>query len=103
MSTCVEQGPRCWSGTATAAETRLNFRDLTHFNTAIGSKLRGCDLLTLKVADVQAAGQIYQKSGDLRAARLLLGHTKMDRTVRHLSVEPKDVLAIADAIQIYQK
>ncbi|MDA8870964.1 integrase, partial [Rhizobiaceae bacterium] len=31
-------------------------RDLALFNTAIDSKLRGCDLVTLKVADVFATG-----------------------------------------------
>lgn len=32
-------------------------RDLALFNMAIDSKLRGCDLVKLKVADVYAAGQ----------------------------------------------
>jgi integrase len=30
------------------------------------------------------AAQIYKKTGNLRAVRLLLGHTKMDSTVRDL-------------------
>ncbi|MEM1427946.1 MAG: tyrosine-type recombinase/integrase [Pseudomonadota bacterium] len=166
-----------------------NTRDLALFNLAIDSKLRGCDLVKLKVADVYAAGrvkdrasivqsktqkpvrfeitegtrkslddwladpmmigsiylwpgrfherphistrqyarlvrvwvssiglepsaygthsmrrtkiaQIYHKTGNLRAVQLLLGHTKMDSTVRYLGVELEDALAIAEAVEI---
>lgn len=164
-------------------------RDLAIFNVAIDSKLRGCDLVRLKVADVYAAGQIkerasiiqsktqkpvrfeitegtrkslatwledpmmigseylrpgrfhdrlhistrqyarlirdwvvsiglepsaygthsmrrtkvaqiYRKTGNLRAVQLLLGHTKMDSTVRYLGVELEDALALAEAVEI---
>ncbi len=164
-------------------------RDLALFNLAIDSKLRGCDLVKLKVADVFAAGivkerasviqsktnkpvrfeisegtrksiatwlddplmigsehlwpgrfherlhistrqyarlvrewvksigldptsygthsmrrtkvaYIYRKTGNLRAVQLLLGHTKMDSTVRYLGVEMEDALTIAEAIEI---
>ena len=44
--------------------------------------------------------QIYRKKEDLRAVQLLLGYTKMDRTVRYLGVELKDALAIAAAVEI---
>jgi hypothetical protein len=37
-------------------------RDLALFNTAIDSKLRGCDLVELKVADVFAAGQVKERA-----------------------------------------
>jgi site-specific recombinase XerC len=43
---------------------------------------------------------IYKKTGNLRAVQLLLGHTKMDSTVRYLGVELKDALPIAEAIEI---
>nr|WP_319515221.1 tyrosine-type recombinase/integrase [uncultured Cohaesibacter sp.] len=164
-------------------------RDLALFNLAIDSKLRGCDLVRLKVADVFAAGtikervsilqsktgkpvrfeitegtrkslqewinhplmighaylwpgrfhdrphistrqyarllkdwvqsiglepsaygthsmrrtkvaQIYKKTGNLRAVQLLLGHTKMDSTVRYLGVELEDALAISEGVEI---
>lgn len=170
-------------------ELAENHRDLALFNLAIDSKLRGCDLVKLKVADVFAAGQvkerasiiqsktqkpvrfeitegtrksllrwmeeplmigseylwpgrfherlhistrqyarlvrdwvksiglapsaygthsmrrtkvaqIYRKTGNLRAVQLLLGHTKMDSTVRYLGVELEDALAIAEAVEI---
>jgi hypothetical protein len=44
--------------------------------------------------------QIYKKTGNLRAVQLLLGHTKMDSTVRYLGVELEDALAISEAIEI---
>lgn len=170
-------------------ELAENYRDLALFNLAIDSKLRGCDLVALKVIDVMAAGsiksrasilqsktqkpvqfeitegtrsslkhwmkdpmmigsehlwpgrfherlhistrqyarivrgwvtsiglepfafgthsmrrtkvtQIYKKTGNLRAVQLLLGHTKMDSTVRYLGVELEDALAISESIEI---
>jgi site-specific recombinase XerC len=44
--------------------------------------------------------QIYRETGNLRAVQLLLGHTKMDSTVRYLGVELEDALAIAEAIDL---
>ena len=166
-----------------------NLRDLTLFNIAIDSKLRGCDLVSLKITDlvrddrirervsvVQSktnkpvqfelaentretltnwikspemigcqflftsrfydrphistrqygrlvrdwvvsiglepsgygthsmrrtkVAEIYRKTGNLRAVQLLLGHTKIDRTVRYLGVELEDALSIAERIDI---
>ena len=164
-------------------------RDLALFNLAVDSKLRGCDLVRLKVADVFSGGavkertsilqsktkspvrfeitdgtrrtlmewisnqvmigheylwpgrfhdrphistrqyarllkdwvcsiglepsaygthsmrrtkvaQIYKKTGNLRAVQLLLGHTKMDSTVRYLGVELEDTLTISEGVEI---
>jgi len=44
--------------------------------------------------------QIYKKTGNLRAVQLLLGHTKMDSTVRYLGVELEDALAISESVEI---
>ena len=43
-------------------EIAENHRDLALFNLAIDSKLRGCDLVKLKVADVFAAGQVKERA-----------------------------------------
>ena len=44
--------------------------------------------------------QIYKKTGNLRAVQFLLGHMKMDSTVRYLGVELEDALAISEAVEI---
>ncbi|MGB7263790.1 MAG: tyrosine-type recombinase/integrase [Albidovulum sp.] len=46
------------------------------------------------------AALIYRKTGNLRAVQLLLGHTKVDSTVRYLGVELEDALSIAENIDI---
>ena len=170
-------------------ELQKNFRDLALFNMAIDSKLRGCDLVRLRVKDLvvgrtvrdrvtitqrktskpvrfevtqntrksiedwiaslRVAGSehlfpsrmlssphlstrqyarilrrwvssigldpsnygthsmrrtkaalIYRKTGNLRAVQLLLGHTKMDSTVRYLGIEIEDALDIAESVEL---
>jgi integrase len=39
---------------------------------------------------------IYRRTGNLRAVQLLLGHTKLESTVRYLGVEVDDALAISE-------
>ncbi len=41
------------------------------------------------------AALIYRRTGNLRAVQLLLGHTKLESTVRYLGIEVDDALAIA--------
>jgi integrase len=43
---------------------------------------------------------IYRRTGNLRAVQLLLGHTKLESTVRYLGTEVDDALAIAEQIDI---
>ena len=170
-------------------ELRGQVRDLALLNLAIDSKLRGCDLVRLKVEDVAAAGDlkrraaviqqktgrpvqfeiteptrlavsaylgsrvhnpsdhiflsrvfssahlstrqyarilgrwvraiglnpatygthslrrtkaalIYRKTGNLRAVQLLLGHTKLESTVRYLGVEVDDALALSEQVDL---
>jgi integrase len=164
-------------------------RDLAMFNLAIDSKLRGCDVVTIRVEDVAAGGYtadratvrqkktgrpvrfelseqtrqavddylratgkrpgefmftgrrgpdrnmttrqyarlvsewigsvgldprlfgthslrrtkatlIYRRTGNLRAVQLLLGHTKIESTVRYLGIEVDDALAIAEQVGV---
>ena len=48
-------------------ELAESHRDLALFNLAIDSKLRGCDLVRVKVADVMAAGQIKDRASVLQS------------------------------------
>ena len=164
-------------------------RDLAMFNTALDAKLRGCDLVKLKIADVAQGGVvrqrstivqqktgrpvpfeitepardalahwlevrgglpndwlfpsrsraghhigtrqyarlvdrwvrtidlnpssygthslrrtkvalIYKKTGNLRACQLLLGHGKLESTVRYLGIEVDDALEISEQIDL---
>jgi len=43
---------------------------------------------------------IYCRTGNLRAVQLLLGHTKIESTVRYLGIEVDDALAIAEQVDV---
>ena len=43
---------------------------------------------------------IYKKTGNLRAVQLLLGHTKIESTLRYLGIEVDDALAVAEQIDV---
>jgi integrase len=43
---------------------------------------------------------IYRRTGNLRAVQLLLGHHKIESTVRYLGIEVDDALAIAEQIDV---
>ena len=43
---------------------------------------------------------IYRRTGNLRAVQLLLGHTKIESTVRYLGIDIDDALAISEQVEI---
>ncbi|MDA9541141.1 integrase [Bradyrhizobium sp. CCBAU 21362] len=43
---------------------------------------------------------IYRRTGNLRAVQLLLGHTKIESTVRYLGIEVDDAIAIAQQVDV---
>jgi integrase len=85
-------------------------RDLAMFNLAIDSKLRVADWIAGIGLDPHLFGThslrrtkatlIYRRTGNLRAVQLLLGHTKMESTVRYLGIEVDDALAIAEQVEV---
>jgi integrase len=163
-------------------QNERNRRDLAMFNLAIDSKLRGCDVVAIKVEDVARNGYavdratvrpvrfeltehtrqaidaylkssrkkpgeflftgprsgrsmtprqygrlvwnwlmgigldphlygthslrrakatlIYRRTGNLRAVQLLLGHTKIESTVRYLGIDVDDALTIAEQVDV---
>ena len=40
------------------------------------------------------------KTGNLRAVQLLLGHTKLESTVRYLGIEVDDALGISEQVEL---
>ncbi len=173
----------------TRLKMAAKLRDLALFNLAIDSKLRGCDVVKLRIADVMAGGavrlrstvvqqktgrpvpfeltdptrealidwlrvrcaigsdwlfpsrlhvgehlttrqyarlvdewvemagldasafgthslrrtkvaMVYKRTGNLRACQLLLGHTKLESTVRYLGIEADDALALSEQTEI---
>ena len=43
---------------------------------------------------------IYRRTKNLRAVQLLLGHTKLERTVRYLGIEVNDALEMAEQTEV---
>jgi site-specific recombinase XerC len=43
---------------------------------------------------------IYRRTGNLRAVQLLLGHRRVESTVRYLGIEIDDAIEIAEKIEI---
>jgi integrase len=46
------------------------------------------------------ASMIYKQTGNLRAVQILLGHSKVESTVRYLGVDIEDALELAEATEV---
>ena len=77
--------------------TRQYSRLVAQWLTVIG--LEACLYGTHSLRRTKAT-LIYKKTGNLRAVQLLLGHTKIESTVRYLGIEVDDALAVAEQIDV---
>lgn len=77
--------------------TRQYARLVDEWVTAIG--LRSSDYGTHSLRRTKAA-MIYKATGNLRAIQILLGHTKIENTVRYLGVNIEDALLLAERTEI---
>ena len=84
-------------GSAGHLTTRQYARLLDEWLTMIG--LDPCFYGTHSLRRTKAT-LIYKKTGNLRAVQLLLGHTKIESTVRYLGIEVDDALAVAEHIDV---
>jgi integrase len=46
------------------------------------------------------ASIIYKSTGNLRAVQILLGHTKIESTIRYLGVDVEDALTLAEGTEV---
>lgn len=46
------------------------------------------------------ASIIYKAIGNLRAVKILLGHTRIESTVRYLGVDVEDALVLAESTEV---
>lgn len=77
--------------------TRQYARLVDEWVTGIG--LRREDYGTHSLRRTKAA-LIYKQTGNLRAVQILLGHTKIESTVRYLGVDIEDALALPEGTEI---
>lgn len=77
--------------------TRQYARLVDEWLTAIG--LRRAEYGTRSMRRTKAS-MIYKATGNLRAIQILLGHTKIENTVRYLGVDIEDALTLAERTEI---
>lgn len=77
--------------------TRQFARLVDEWLTAVG--LRREDYGTHSLRRTKAS-IIYKATGNLRAVQILLGHTKIESTVRYLGVDVEDALTLAEGTEV---
>jgi site-specific recombinase XerC len=77
--------------------TRQYARLVDEWVTSIGQRRE--DYGTHSLRRTKAA-IIYKQTGNLRAVQILLGHTKIESTVRYLGVDVEDALTLAEHTEI---
>ncbi len=77
--------------------TRQYARLVDEWVTAIGLRREDYGTHSLRRTN---ASMIYKAPGNLRAVQILLGHTKIENTVRYLGIDIEDALLLAERTEI---
>jgi integrase len=77
--------------------TRQYARIVRHWVNEIGLDPAACGTHTLRRTK---ASLIYRRTKNLRAVQLLLGHAKLESTVRYLGIEVDDALEMAEQTEV---
>ena len=77
--------------------TRQYARLVDAWVTAIGLEVRDYGTHSLRRTK---ASMIYKATGNLRAVQILLGHSKIENTIRYLGVDIDDALTLAERTEI---
>lgn len=77
--------------------TRQYHRIVDKWVEQIGLKVSDYGTRSLRRTKV---AQLYRNTGNLRAVQLLLGHAKIESTIRYLGIELEDALQISEALEI---
>jgi integrase len=77
--------------------TRQYSRLMKHWVTLVALEPAGYGTHSLRRTKVSL---LYRKTRNLRACQLLLGHTKLESTVRYLGVELDDALQLSEALEL---
>jgi site-specific recombinase XerC len=77
--------------------TRQYARLVDEWVTAIGLDSREYGTHSLRRTK---ASMIYKRTGNLRAVQLLLGHSKIENTIRYLGVDIDDALTLSERTEI---
>lgn len=81
----------------THLSTRQYARLVDEWVTGIGLRQEDYGMHSLRRTK---ASIIYKKTGNLRAVQILLGHTKIESTVRYLGVDVEDALHLAESTDV---
>jgi integrase len=85
------------SGNGRCMSTRQYARLLSEWVASIGLDPKSFGTHSLRRT---TATLIYRRTGNLRAVQLLLGHTRIESTVRYLGIEVDDALSIAEQVEV---
>lgn len=77
--------------------TRQYHRIVDNWVSQIGLKTTDYGTHSLRRTKV---AQLYRNTGNLRAVQLLLGHAKIESTIRYLGIELEDALQISEALEM---